>query len=580
MNTILGLNCNHADSSACIIKDGELLIAIEEERINREKHWAGLPVNSIKQCLKYTNTNISEITDIAINSNPLSNINNKIFFFLKNYLFGKKKYEIIKRIKKKINIKKDLNSNFFPENLSKKTKVSFIDHHISHIASAFYPSNFKRAVGLSIDGFGDFCSLSIAKCNYEKIEIIDRIFFPDSLGLLYEAFTQLIGFKNYGDEYKIMGLSSFGQPKYYDKIKKNIFTNENSFKLNLEYFNHTDKNFSYNFSGKPNQAIIFNNKIIDMLGIEINNSNFQEVTNLQKNLASSIQKIFEEKIEEIIKKISKINYSKNLVYAGGCALNSLANRKFYNSNMFENIFIPYAPGDGGGAIGAALIVSKKKDKKVKFSNLTSPFIGPNYDDKTINDAINANTDLKKYKIEKVDDKNKLYTSVAKYIFENKIVGFFNDKMEFGARALGNRSILANPCDKNIKEIINKKIKRRESFRPFAPAVLFEKKEDWFDNNFKNPYMSAVENINESKKKFIPAVTHVDGTGRVQTVNKETNPNFYFLIEKFNNLSNVPILLNTSFNENEPIVMTPNDAINCFLRTDMDILVLNTFLITR
>ena len=580
MRTILGLNFNHADSSVCLIKNGKLEYAVEEERINRVKHWSGVPYGAIKEALRYSKTDLGDITDITVNTNPLSNLGYKSIYALKNYLFGKKKYEIIKRIKKKINIKQDLNKNFYPKKLSKKTKVNYIDHHISHIASAFYPSNFEKAVGLSIDGFGDFCSLSIAKCNYEKIEIIDRIYFPDSLGLLYEAFTQLIGFKNYGDEYKIMGLSSYGQPKYYDKIKKNIFKNEDSFKLNLEYFNHTDKNFSYNFSGKPNQPIIFNDKVINMLGVNIKNANSQEVTNLQKDLSSSIQKVFEEKIEEIIEKIFKINYSKNLVYAGGCALNSLANRKFYDSNFFNNIFIPYAPGDGGGAIGAALIVSKKKDKKVKFSNLTSPFVGPRYDDKTINDAIKANTDLKKYKIEKVDDKNKLYTKVAKYIYENKIVGFFNDKMEFGARALGNRSILANPCDKNIKEIINKKIKRRESFRPFAPAILFEKKEDWFDNNFKNPYMSAVENINESKKKFIPAVTHVDGTGRVQTVNKDINPNFYLLIEKFNNLSNVPILLNTSFNENEPIVMTPNDAINCFLRTDMDILVLNSFLITR
>ena len=578
MSIILGLNCNHADSSACILKNGKLLFAVEEERINRIKHWAGLPIESIKECLNQTNIDCTEITDIAINTNPLSNIKEKTIFFLKNYLLGSKKREIVSRIIKKINIKKDINNLLNPKKLSQKVKIHYIDHHVAHISSAFYPSNFDNAVGLSIDGFGDFCSLSIAKCNSERIEIIEKVFFPDSLGLFYEAFTQLIGFSNYGDEYKMMGLSSYGKPKYVDLISKNLFKNEKNINLNLKYFNHTDNNYSYKFSGRPNQSRLMNNKIKELINVENLKIN-EKITELQKDLAASIQKIFEKKLDNIIKKIKNLNFSKNLVYAGGCALNSLANKKLYDSKLFENIFIPYAPGDGGGAIGAALVASKK-NKNIKLSNLQSPFIGTKFSNDEIERVIKNNKDLNIFDIEFENNNNILYSKVAKYIFENKIVGFFNDRMEFGARALGNRSILANPCELKIKEIINSKIKRRESFRPFAPAILFEKKNEWFNNNYYNPYMSSVEEIEESKKKLIPAVTHIDGTGRVQTVTKEINPNFHLLIEKFYELSNVPILLNTSFNENEPIVMNTNHAIECFLRTKMDILVLNSFIIKR
>ncbi len=577
MSIILGINCNHADSSACIIKNGKLLFAIEEERINRIKHWAGLPCSSIDACLKYTNINLSDITDIAINTNPFSNFHHKIIFFIKNYLFGKKKFEIAGRLKKKFTLKKDINKFFYPQNLSKKINIHYIDHHISHIASAFYPSNFKKAVGLSIDGFGDFCSVSIAKCENDKIEIIKKEFFPDSLGVFYECFTQLIGFKNYGDEYKMMGLSSYGKPKYYDKILKNLFKEEKGIKLNLKYFNHTDKNYTYKFQGKPEQSNLFSNNLKNLFNIT--ELNFDKVSDIQKDLASSAQKIFEKKLFEIVKEIKNLNYSNNLVYAGGCALNSLANKKLHESNLFDNIFIPYAPGDGGGSIGAALY-ALKKNTNINLSNLSSPFIGPSFSNDEIKKIISNNQEINNFKCEIIENKNDLYNIIAQYIFDNKIIGHFNGKMEFGARALGNRSILANPCNPNIKDIINSKIKRRESFRPFAPAILYENKNEWFENTKLNEYMSSVERISKDKREIIPGVTHIDGTGRVQTVTKKMNNDFYLLIKKFYELSNVPIILNTSFNENEPIVMNPQEAINCFIRTDMDILVLNNFIIKR
>ncbi len=577
MSIILGINCNHADSSACIIKDGELLFAIEEERINRIKHWAGLPFKSIDACLKHTNINLSDITDIAINTNPLSNIHHKIIYFFKNYIFGKKKFEIAERLKKKLTLKSEINNFFKPKNLSNKIKIHYIDHHISHIASAFYPSKYEKAVGLSIDGFGDFCSVSIAKCENDKINIIKKEFFPNSLGVFYESFTQFIGFKNYGDEYKMMGLSSYGKPKYYEKILKSLFKKKTGIKLNLKYFNHANKNYSYKFQGKPVQNNLFNNNLKKLF--DTNELNVETISDFQKDLASSAQKIFEDKLFEIVKEIKKLNYSNNLVYAGGCALNSLANKKLHESKLFENIFIPYAPGDGGGSIGAALYIQKKKNKTT-LSNLTSPFIGPSFSNEEIKKIISSNKEINKFNYEIIDNKDNLYSKIAKYIFENKVIGHFNGKMEFGARALGNRSILANPCNPQIKDIINKKIKRRESFRPFAPAILYENKNEWFENTKLNEYMSSVEKISKNKREIIPGVTHIDGTGRVQTVTKKMNLDFYMLIEKFYEISNVPIVLNTSFNENEPIVMNPDEAVNCFLRTDMDVLVLNNFIIKR
>ena len=576
MSIILGLNCYHADSSACLFIDNKLEFGIEEERINRTKHWAGLPINSIKSCLSYKNLKISDVTDIAINTNPFSNLKQKASYFLKNYIRGTKKIEIFNRTKNKFNILNEINKHFKKDKLKKNIKLHFVDHHKSHIASAFYPSKFNKAIGLSIDGFGDFSSLAVAKCENSNIQIIERVYFPHSLGVFYEAFTQLLGFTNYGDEYKVMGLSSYGSPIYYNEILSDFFKEEQSIDLNLKYFQHIGKNFSYKFKGSPNQSILFNHKVFAKFSISKN----KKITMKHMNIASSAQKVFEYKILNIIKKINKLKFSKNLIYAGGCALNSLANKKIIDSKIFKKIFIPYAPGDGGGSIGSALVVANNKYNYKKFKNLSSPYIGPSYSVDEIYNFIKKNKILKKFKIKKYTKTDNLTDDIAKYIFQNKIIGYFNDRMEFGARALGNRSIIANPCNPKIKKIINQKIKRRENFRPFAPAIIEEEKKNWFGNVRVNYYMSSVESIIQKKQKLIPAVTHIDGTGRVQTVSKESNLKFYTIIKKFKKLSGVPIILNTSFNENEPIVMNFKDAINCFLRTKMDILVLNNIIIKR
>ena len=577
MSIILGLNTYHADSSACIIKNSELQFAIEEERLNRIKHWAGFPIRSINECLKQTNTTISEITDITVNSNPLSNLKNKIPFFLKNYLFNKKKFEIFSRLKKKLGIKDQLLINFKDHKINKKLKIHYIDHHEAHIASAFFPSRFEKAIGLSVDGFGDFCSIAVAKCFKNSIKIYKRIYFPHSLGLFYEASTQLIGFKNYGEEYKFMGLSSYGKPLYYDLLLNNIFiSHEKEIKLNLKYFNHDKAHYNYNYSGTPKQEFIFSKKIFGLLNIK---DNVLLDEDFKKNIASSVQKIFEYFLQKIISELIIDNFSENLVYAGGCALNSLANGKILEKNKFKNLYIPYAPGDAGGAIGSALMLSISKNKN-QINNISNPYLGNSFKNEEIEKYIKKNNLNNNFKITQENYDQELTQTVAKLIYENKIIGWFQGRMEFGARALGNRSILANPCTKNIKDIINAKIKRRENFRPFAPSVLNEHRSLWFLQKNLNPYMSNVEMVINDKKKYIPGVVHIDGSARVQTVTKEENYLYYQLINAFYKKSVVPIILNTSFNENEPIVNTPQQAIDCFLRTEMDVLVLNNYIISR
>lgn len=572
MSITIGINANHADSSICIFEKNKLIFAIEEERINRIKHWAGFPEESIELGLKSCDINLDQVDEVFLNTNPYSNLTKKLFYYIKNFLFSKKYKEVFNRQKKKINIKSQFQKKF---KYTKNFKTTFTDHHLSHIASAFYPSGYKNAVGLSIDGFGDFCSVAVAVCKNHKIKIIEKIYFPDSLGVFYEALTQMIGFKNYGEEYKVMGLSSYGKPIYQDLILNNLFHKHKLFKLNQKYFNHSKKDYVYNFQGSPNQKQLFDDSLKELFSL--NNLDKNNEFETQANIASSCQKVFEIQLLKIINKIKKLNISKNLVYAGGCALNSLANRKLFQEAYFENVFIPYAPGDSGGAIGSALFHLSKKYQT--FENLKNPFIGPSFTDTEINEII-TQYNLKDYLVKFFYDEDEQIDFISKKLMERKVIGVFWNKMEFGARALGNRSIIASPCFDNMKSIINEKIKKRENFRPFAPAVLEEQKKHWFTNSTENPYMSNVEDIILEKRKLIPAVTHIDGTGRVQSVNYETNYKFYKLIKKFSEYSNVPILLNTSFNENEPIVAKPQHAIECFKRTKMDILALEKYLIIR
>lgn len=581
MTYILGLNLFHADSSACIFKDDKLICAVEEERFVRIKHFAGVPVKSIEHCLDVAGIKLKDLKSIVVNQNSKSNFFKKTFFLFThkiNFNF------IIERIKNRLNRQ---NKNILIT-LNKKYgkflgNINFVDHHQCHLASAYYPSGFEKAVAISIDGFGDFCSTVIAFASNGKIDIKKKVYFPHSLGIFYQALTQFLGFKNYGDEYKVMGLAPYGELNYLDKIRNliKIKNNKNVFELNLEYFIHHKENINFKWNNcSPIFKNIFSNNLIELLG-EPRKENDQ-LLQKHKDIARATQLIYEETFFHILRNAQEIYNCENLVLAGGCAMNSSANGKILQNTKFKNIYIPPNPGDGGGAVGAAISTMEKKHL-VLIRNNDFAYTGAEYDSISIEDAINKSNLSKNFNVEKLALEN-LIDITTNYLLDLKIVGWFQGKMEWGPRALGNRSILADPRDLKIRDLINLKIKKREIFRPFAPAIIDKYVQDWFDipnNAIKTvPFMSEVYKIKKDKKLLIPAVTHIDGTGRLQTVSEKNNKIFYLLIENFFKKTRVPILLNTSFNENEPIVNTPNEAISCFLRTQMDVIVLGEWIITR
>ena len=449
------------------------------------------------------------------------------------------------------------------------------------MASAYFPSKKENSLLISADGFGDFASTVAAVAYKNSIEVKHKILFPHSLGIFYQAFTQFLGFKNYGDEYKVMGLSAYGKNRFKNKIDKVIKLEKGSYSLNLNFFQHHKKIMSMKWDNEaPKFDNLYNNNLNKLFDYEFENKDINEI---HMDLARSVQ----EKYEEII--INYIDYYKkkfdidHLSLAGGCAMNSLANGKIIKKLNFSDIYVPPAPGDAGGAIGAAILCDKKYFNHSK-KYYSSPYLGSDLKKTNLKEIIEKSIDKPDtneiIKVNYFSKDQDLVNEVAQSIFNNNIVGWYQNRMEWGPRALGNRSILANPCSDKMKNIINLKIKRREKFRPFAPSILKECVSDWFETNLEVPYMGVVLKIIEDKQSKLPAVTHVDGTGRLQTVDKNTNLLYYKLIQAFNKISGVPILLNTSFNENEPIVNTPEEAINCFLRTKMDLLVVGNYILKR
>jgi len=575
---IIGINAYHGDSSACIFQQNELIAAAEEERFTRLKHHAGLPINSIKYCLEYSKLSIDQIDEIAINRNPKKRLFSKILFSAKKIIKFNFLNERLKNLKKINDIKKKI-ENAFGKKIN--TNISFIDHHEAHIASAVFFSKFNECNFISVDGFGDFASTVVGKFNNNKIIKNYEVLFPHSLGLFYTAITQFLGFKNYGDEYKVMGLAAYGKPTFLEQMRKILIKKNNKgFELNLDYFVHHTKGIEMTWlDTEPRFGNVYSSKLAELLGEERKKD--QKLEQKHKDIAHSAQKFFEDILVEIANDIYAKNKTDNLCISGGCGMNSVANGKIKLKTPYKNIYIPPAPGDAGGAIGAASLIIKKQNSKTSFDD--NPYLGPKFEDSEIFQIIDKNiNNFKKSNIEitKFSNKKDLLKELAKLISENKIIGFFNDRMEWGPRALGNRSILANPGEKKIREILNLKIKRRESFRPFAPSILREYVKEWFEQDEEVPFMSQVFQIKKDKRMLIPAVTHVDGSGRLQTVQKNINPNFYQLIEYFKEITNIPMVLNTSFNENEPIVCNPDEAIDCFLRTQMDALALENTLLTR
>lgn len=572
---ILGVNAYHGDSSACIFKNDILIAASEEERFRRIKHWAGFPSKAIQFCLDEAGIEIKDLDYITISRDPKANFKQKVFTAIKNRLSVKNIVDRLKNLKKASSIENDFIEHFNvnPEDLA--GKIINVEHHRSHLASAFFASPYQESALLSIDGFGDFSSTMTAVGKGLNIEVLNTVSYPHSLGLFYTLFTQYLGFSHYGDEYKVMGLAPYGTPKYVDEVKKVIrIKDDGLFELNLEYFNHPKKGVQMVWeNGIPAMESLFTSKLINDFGPQRGYN--EDLTQYHKDLAASVQKVTEEIIIHILNHLHKQTGLHSICIAGGVAQNSVANGKILGSTPFTSIYIPPAGHDAGTAIGAALWQYNQVLKQPRINPMLHGFFGSKFDDDYIEKLLNS----KNITYQKLGW-DELYNQVTNCLIDSGVVGWFQGRAEFGPRALGNRSILADPRRNDAKELINSKIKRRESFRPFAPSILKEHSQDYFENDDIVPFMEKVYTIKADKRSEIPAVCHVDGTGRLQTVDRANNPRYYQLIEAFYKKTNVPILLNTSFNENEPIVNTPDEALDCFLRTNMDMLVIERFLIFK
>lgn len=580
---ILGINAYHGDSSACIVINGEIIAAIEEERLIRIKHWAGFPIQSIKFCLEKCNLNIDNVDYICINRDPRKNLFRKFFyliFYKKNFSF------VIDRIKNRSKIKslsQEIASNFNASEKNIKKKIRYIEHHFAHLSSSFYTSNFNKAAVVSVDGFGDFASTAWGIANNNKILIDKKIFFPHSLGIFYLAITQFLGFHNYGDEYKVMGLAPYGEPSELKKMRDIVLINvDGTFKLNLKYFKHHNSNISMTWNdGEPIIGNVYSDKLIELFGPERKKD--EPISQHYKNIAASAQFMYEEALFNILNFVHEKYSIDNLALSGGCAMNSVANGKIFSNTKFKEIYIQSAAGDSGGSIGAAFAIWNNMLNKPRNFYMNHSYFGPEFSNNEISVILKQyNNQLPEelFSISIVNNEDLLTKEIAYEISKGKIIGWFQGRMEWGPRALGNRSILGDPRRSDMKQILNNKIKRRESFRPFAPSILEDRVNEWFEVDYPVPFMLQVFQIKPEKRTLIPAVTHVNGSGRLQSVTPSQNFLYYKLISNFYNLTGVPILLNTSFNENEPIVCRPQEAIDCFLRTKMDILVLKNYIIRR
>ena len=580
---ILGLNAYHGDSSACIVIDGQVLAAIEEERITRIKHWAGLPIHSIKYCLEACNLTISDVDYISINRDPQKNLVRKLFYCtFKNPNIRK----ILERLNNRSKIRglsHEISINFGVSEKSIERKIKNIEHHLAHLSSSFFVSNFNTAAVVSVDGFGDFASTAWGIGFQNKISIEKRIYFPHSLGIFYLAITQYLGFNNYGDEYKVMGLAPYGDTSEISKMRNIVLLKKNgAFELNLDYFFHHIKNIPMVWdNGEPLIGKIYSEKFVELFGPARKKG--EPLAQLHKNIAASAQLMYEEVFFHILNHVQKKSSMTNLALSGGCAMNSVANGKIFSNTNFKEVYIQSAAGDSGGSIGAAFAVWNQELNMPRKFFMNHSYFGPKYSNDEIGKILinyQNKTSDKLFSIILEEDDAELINKVAYEISKGSVIGWFQGRMEWGPRALGNRSILGDPRRVDMKEILNAKIKKRESFRPFAPSILANKVNEWFEINYPVPFMLQVFQVKEEKRSLIPAVTHINGSGRLQSVTPDQNLRYYNLINKFYEITGVPILLNTSFNENEPIVCTPEEAIDCFLRTQMDILVLNNYIIER
>jgi carbamoyltransferase len=577
---ILGLNAFHADSSAALLRDGRLIAAAEEERFRRIKHWAGFPSQAVAYCLREAGVRIADIEHIAFNQDNRANLIRKIGYFL----FKRPNVNLVlNRLRNRharTGLPVLLERAFPGQNV--QAELHSVEHHLAHLSSAFHVSPFNQAAVVSIDGFGDFSSAAWGVAAGPEISTHGRVYFPHSLGIFYQALTQYLGFPHYGDEYKVMGLAPYGQPSFLDAMRKIVrLLPSGAFELDLKFFRHHREDVPYQWAdGSPELGDLFSSALEDLLGPR--RLPVDPITDRHRDVARSTQAMYEEAFFHMLSILQKRTGMTDLALAGGCAMNSVANGKVRRMTPFRRVYVQAAAGDAGGAIGSAFAVWHKLGGKRQFV-MDHAYWGPAFDAMDITRLLRAHDSelvAAGCALEEISDEAVLCRRTASAIAEGQVVGWFQGRMEWGPRALGNRSILCDPRRADMKALLNAKIKRRESFRPFAPSVLEEAVPEWFEEDDSVPFMMQVFQIREKKRSLIPAVTHVDGSGRLQTVSRQTNSKYYRLIDNFRALTNVPMVLNTSFNENEPVVCSPKEALDCFLRTKMDRLVIGNTVISR
>jgi len=578
---VLGLNAYHADSSACILVDGELIAAAEEERFRRLKHWAGVPSHAISYCLEEAGIDLSDVDHVGINRDPKSAIRKKVAYTLARRPSPRLLRERLRNARAWLDVKGML-AQEFPTQPFRGT-VHHIEHHLAHLASAYYVSPYGDAVAVSVDGFGDFASTAWGLGRDGRLSVDGRVYFPHSLGAFYQSVTHYLGFHHYGDEYKVMGLAPYGEPNFVDQLRKVVLLQpDGTFRLNLDFFRHHRESTSYQWLDQtPHADALYSDDLAELLGPP--RAPEDELLQRHKDVARSAQVVYEDALFHLLERLHEKYACDNLVLAGGCAQNSVANGKIYERSPFTRAYIPASPPDAGGAIGAAAVVWHRLHGGVRQPIRDTPFLGPSYSDDEIAGLLSTRAeDLEAHgvRVELLSDDAALCRRAAQAVADGGVVGWFQGRMEWGPRALGNRSIVCDPRRADMKELLNQKIKRRESFRPFAPSILRSEVQKWFETDDDVPFMSKVFVIRDDKRASIPAVTHVDGTGRLQTVDVGLNRLYHDLIMEFFGLTGVPMILNTSFNENEPVVCRPEEALDCFLRTDMDVLVLNSFVVER
>src|ERR1700682_358186 len=579
---ILGINAYHGNASAAVVCDGRLVAAVEEERFNRVKYAAGFPAQAIQYCLKEAGLKLEEIDHVAVPRNPYARLGTKLLYALRMPSFARGRAKVLAKF---TGVREALAAAFGSDPKAIAAEFHRIEHHQAHLASAFFVSPFERAALLSADGLGDFASTMWGSGSGNRMDIDDAIAFPHSLGLYYTAVTQYLGFLKFGDEYKVMGLAAYGKPEqleaFRDIVRFDANGNGNGFRLGLNYFVHhrTGPEMSWAEADKtPTLGKLFSGEMSRRLGAA--RAPEEPLEQRHRNLAASLQARLEDVYLGMLRKLAKATELKSICLAGGVAFNCVANGKIFESTPFEQVYVQPAAGDAGLAVGAAYYVWHQKLGRPRSFVMEHAYWGPGFSTAEIRAAIETRGMAREgYSVTEMPAPE-LARRVAAIIAEGKILGWFQGRAEWGPRALGNRSIVADPRRADMKEILNRRIKHREVFRPVAPSILAEATGEWFEKSHPSPFMTLAYAVRAEKRALIPAPTHVDGTGRLQTVARESNPRYHALISAFRDLTGVPVVLNTSFNDNEPIVCRPEEAIDCFLRTKMDALVLGDFLVTR